>query len=57
MVTFNAHEQDLQHSVPDAGCKSFFAGRGAWWHRHPTRLATSTLRPGPMVELIAARFR
>ncbi len=54
MVTFNAHEQALQHSVPVAGCKSFFA----WPQRiHPTRVATSSLRPGPMVELIAARFR
>ncbi len=52
MVTFNAHEQPTEHSAPDARRKIFLPAR-----RHPTRVATSTLTPGPIVELIAARFR
>ena len=58
MLTFNAHEQTWQHSVPDVAAQALFRvdrkGRRAI---HPTRVGTSTLTPGPMVELRLARLR
>ena len=61
ILAFHAHQQPLQDSAPHAERKSFFracAGvlRAFRARSQPTSVATSTLTPGPIVELIAARF-
>jgi hypothetical protein len=61
ILAFHAHQQPLQHSAPRAERKPFlWAAPARSGHlgarRQPTSVATSTLTPGPIVELIAARF-